>query len=56
MEKKKTKESYPIRTIRLSQKTWQALKDKRWKSQQGWEQFIQEIVKKGDNLLDINNK
>ena len=53
---KKLKINYPIRSIRLSQKTWEALKEKRWKSQKGWEQFIQDIVKKGDNPLDINNR
>ncbi len=42
---KKEKISYPIRSIRLSQKTWEALKNKRWKSRKNWEQFIKDIIK-----------
>lgn len=36
---------YKIRTIRLTEKTWEKLKDKRWKSKLGWEKFISNLIK-----------
>lgn len=45
-KEKKGKESYPIRSIRLSKDTWESLKKKRWKSQKSWEQFIKDVNKK----------
>lgn len=41
---KQNKKSYPIRSIRLSDKTWKLLKERRWKSMKGWEQFIKDTL------------
>lgn len=45
-EKQKNKKSYPIRSIRLSEKTWEGFKKMRWKSGKGWEKFISDLAKK----------
>ncbi len=56
-KQKKPKESYPQRTIRLSQKTWNKLKAKRWKSRLSWEKFIDGLEYKDvDNSSQIKNK
>lgn len=44
MKLKDKNRNYPIRSIRLSQKTWEAFKEKRWKSRKGWEQFIKKLI------------
>jgi len=42
------KESYKIRSIRISDKTWELFKKERWKSQKSWNIFIYELIKKNE--------
>ena len=42
------KESYKIRSIRISDKTWELFKKKRWHSQKSWNIFIYELIKKNE--------
>lgn len=46
MTNKKEKIPYKIRTIRISDKTWEYLKGKRWESNLSWEKFIISLIKK----------
>lgn len=43
---KKPKQSYPIRSIRLSKATWEAFKNMRWESKENWEQFVKALTKR----------
>jgi len=44
MEKKKF-EPFPVRPIRMSDKTWKKLKDKKLKFGLSWDKFLLEISK-----------
>lgn len=41
-------EHYKIKTIRMSEKTWKSLKDKRKKSGLSWNLFMVKLLEKND--------
>ena len=43
---KTEKKSYKNRVIRMSDKTWELFKNKRWQSKKSWNLFIYELFKK----------
>jgi len=45
-QEKRTLESYPTRNIRLSEETWQKLKDRKLKHGKSWNLFLLELLNK----------
>lgn len=45
MEEKKEFESFPVRTLRASDETWEKFKDKRKKSGLSWNRYLLELTK-----------
>lgn len=53
---KTEKQSYKNRVIRMSDKTWELLKRKRWQSQKSWNLFLLDLIKNNEEKKYKNHR